>query len=296
MRGTATVGPVLELIPARRALLGPGLVVRRALPRGARRSVGPWCFLDHFGPVEAAGAMNLPPHPHIGLQTVTWLLEGELLHRDSLGSVQRIRPGQLNWMTAGEGIVHSEEAPPEGAGALHGVQLWVALPPDRRRCPPAFEHHATLPRLAEGATALTLLAGRLGGMESPATAHSPLVGLDVALPSGGRVRLPLDPSFEHAVLVMEGSADAAGHAFGLGELLYLGDGRHHLDLSADEPARLLLIGGPPLPAPLAMWWNFVGGDREELEQARQRWEAGGFPPVPGATLPPEPAPSPGPRG
>jgi redox-sensitive bicupin YhaK (pirin superfamily) len=176
------------------------------------------------------------------------------------------------------------------------VQLWVALPPQLRRCPPAFEHHAVLPRLAEGRTAITLLAGRLGGMISPATTHSPLIGLDVDLPSGGRVRLPLDPGFEHAVLAMEGSADAAGHAFGPGELLYLGDGRHHLDLSSDEPARLLLLGGPPLEAPLAMWWNFVGTDLDELERARRRWEQGGFGQVPGASLPPQPAPSPGPRG
>lgn len=276
MSDGSAVGPALELIPAKRAELVPGVVVRRLLPRAGRRTVGPWCFLDHFGPVGAETGIDLPPHPHVGLQTVTWLLEGELLHRDSLGSAQRIRPGQLNWMTAGEGIVHSEQSPPEGGGRLHGVQLWVALPEASRWCAPAFEHHPTLPRLAEGATALTVLAGRLGGMTSPASAHSPLVAVDVALPSGGRVRLPLDPTFEHAVLAMEGSADAAGHAFGQGELLYLGAQRHHLDLSADEPSRLLLIGGLPLAEALVMGGNFVVRSAAELAAAHARWAEGGF--------------------
>ena len=283
-------GPVLELIPARRAELAPGVVVRRALPRGGRRAVGPWCFLDHFGPLPADASMNLAPHPHIGLQTVTWLLEGELLHRDSLGSAQRIRPGQLNWMTAGRGIVHSEESPAEGTGPLHGVQLWVALPEAERHRAPAFEHHEALPRLAEGETVLTVLAGRVGGLVSPATAFSPLVAVDLALPSGGRVRLPLDPAFEHAIVALDGSADAAGHPFGLGELLYLGTCRHHLDLSADEPARLLLLGGAPLGEELAMWWNFVARSPAEIEQAHARWAAGDFGLVPGARLPPQPAP------
>lgn len=293
MSGTAADGPVLELLSARRSEIAPGLVVRRLLPRRQHRAVGPWCFVDHFGPVTPAPGrpgMDIAPHPHIGLQTVTWLLEGRILHRDSLGTAQLIEPGQLNWMTAGRGIVHSEEAPPGGTGTVHGVQLWVALPDSHRAVAPAFEHHAELPRMAEGDTALTVLAGRLGGLVSPAKGYSPLVAVDIALPSGGRVRLPLDPTFEHALLVLQGSADAAGHGVGVGELLYLGTRRQHLDLSADEASRVLLLGGLPLDEELFMWWNFVARSRAEVAEARHRWQRGDFGTVPGARRDPLSAP------
>jgi quercetin 2,3-dioxygenase len=281
-------GGVVEVTPSRTAQVGR-MPVRRALPQRQRRTVGAWCFADHTGPVDVdeQHGTDIGPHPHIGLQTVTWLLAGELLHHDSLGSEQVIRPGQLNLMTAGHGVVHAEESTGHYRGELHGVQLWVAQPERTRHGPPAFEHLAELPRAELGsgtATATVLTGGLTGGLagggadlRSPARQDTPGIGLDVSLrPGSGPAVVPLDPAFEHALVVLSGAvALPDGTVVEPGHLAYLGLGRQELALgaAAGEPARALLIGGEPFEAPVSMWWNFVARDHDEIDAARQAWEA-----------------------
>lgn len=268
--------PVLESYPARQAALPGGLIVRRALPRAARRLVGPWCFLDHYGPLAfGVGApMNIGPHPHIGLQTVTWLIEGEALHRDSLGTERLIRPGQLNLMTAGSGISHSEETPTRNSGRLHGLQLWVALPDARRNGPPSFDHFAELPVTATGTGHAMVLIGELNGARSPAKAYSRMLGADVVASHDGDVALPLDPSFEHALLVIDGHVALGDRALEPSTLHYLGAGREAVTLTMRAGSRLALLGGEPFGERILMWWNFVGRTPEEIADARNDWEQG----------------------
>ena len=230
---TTAPGPVLELLPGRSTLLGD-LAIRRLLPARGRRLVGPWCFLDAFGPLSFAGGkpMDVPPHPHIGLQTVSWLLDGEVLHRDSLGFEATGRPGTLNLMTAGRGIAHSEETPPVHGGRLEGVQLWVALPDAHRQVEPSFEHHADLPSLDLDGGRATVFLGGLGGRRSPGRVFSPIVGADVAVESGARLDLPLEPSFEHAVLLLRGTGEVEGSALPPDTLVFLGAGRSRVALAA----------------------------------------------------------------
>lgn len=277
MGRTATLEPTREMLAPREVPLGGprAMIVRRTLPHRNRRTVGPWCFVDDYGPDDIAGrpGMRVPPHPHIGLQTVSWLLEGEVLHRDSLKTTQLIRPGQLNLMTAGRGISHSEESPADHSRVLRGVQLWVALPDEHRHIAPLFEHHGELPVLSvDGATA-TVVMGGLGEVRSPARTYSPLVAADVALAAGVNMALPLDVAFEHAVLVLDGPVRVDGIDVPAGSLFYLGTGRAELPLGAGEPARVLLLGGPPFEESLLMWWNFVGRNHDEIVQARADWEA-----------------------
>ncbi|BFU44316.1 pirin family protein [Krasilnikovia sp. MM14-A1004] len=277
------------------ALGGPrAMAVTRTLPHRDRRMVGAWCFIDAYGPDDlSAGApgMRVAPHPHIGLQTVSWLVAGEILHRDSLGDVQEIRPGQLNLMTAGRGIAHSEQTPARHSGVLHGVQLWVALPDRDRATAPAFAHHADLPVVADGGLRAVVLMGDLAGAASPAACHTPLVGAELTLAAGSVGRLPLRPDFEYAVLSLDGVATVAGAALKPGPLLYLGTGRTEVALTAgDGAARLLLLGGEPFDESLVMWWNFVARDHEEIVEARQRWADGGFGAVHGYDGEPLPAP------
>lgn len=264
------------------ALGGPrGLEVTRTLPSKHRRMVGAWCFLDAYGPQRLDGSpgMRVGPHPHVGLQTVSWLVAGEILHRDSLGSRQEIRPGQLNLMTAGRGISHSEETPATHSGVLQGVQLWVALPDATRDVAPSFTQHARLPVVTDGGLSATVLMGELAGALSPARCHTPLLGAEVALAAGSKAALPLRPDFEYAVLVIDGAATVAGVPVGPGPLLYLGAGRSELRLEAGPGARLMLLGGEPFAERIVMWWNFVGRDHDEIVAARQAWEerAGGGP-------------------
>ena len=257
------------------ALGGPrGLEVTRNLTGKHRRMVGAWCFLDAYGPHRLAGSagMRVGPHPHIGLQTVSWLVAGEIVHRDSLGSLQRIRPGQLNLMTAGRGISHSEETPADHSGVLQGVQLWVALPDSDRAGPPAFSQHTDLPVVTSGGLTETVLMGELAGARSPARCHSPLLGAELALAAGSRSVLPLRPDFEYAVLVLDGAAAVAGRAVEPGPLLYLDQGRSEVRLETEGGARLMLLGGEPFTERLVMWWNFVGRDHDEIVAARQAWE------------------------
>ncbi|HET9517096.1 MAG TPA: pirin family protein [Actinoplanes sp.] len=269
-------GEMLVGVPV--ALGGPrGMQVTRTLPHRRRRMVGAWCFLDAYGPQRVAdtGGMRVGPHPHIGLQTVSWLLAGEVLHRDSLGSLQEIRPGQLNLMTAGRGIAHSEETPATHSGVLHGVQLWVALPAAARDTAPAFAHHADLPVFADRGVRATVLMGELGGAASPARCHTPLVGAEVTLAAGTAGRLPLDTGFEYAVLVLGGSATVNGGApLSPGPLYYLGSGQRELSVGAPSGARLMLLGGVPFDERIVMWWNFVGRDHDEIVEARDDWVIG----------------------
>ncbi len=224
--------------------------------------------------------MSVGEHPHIGLQTVTWLVEGEAEHRDSLGSVQRLRPGQLNWMTAGHGIAH-DELSPDGPRRTHGVQMWVALPDAVRDGPPAFEHHPALPRHATGGVEVTILAGTLFDETSPASTPAPMVGAELWAPDGGALGLPLEPEFEHALFVIEGSCVVEGMTLERGALLYLGTRRSGLRVESRPGARTMVIGGAPFGEPVLMWWNFVAREADEIEQARADWEAGRrFAPIP----------------
>ena len=282
----------LEVTSAREARVGD-LTVRRLLPLRLRRCVGPWCFIDHYGPqsVDGIAGMLVPPHPHIGLQTVTWLLAGNVLHRDSLGSEQMIRPGQLNLMTAGRGIAHAEESPAAHDPVLHGVQLWVALPDASRQAEPAFEHHPELPQARLGEFRATVFMGELAGARSAATAFFPIVGAELTAAAGpARCALPLDPEFEHVVFAAAGTALAQDVELEPGRLLYLPPGREQLSLAAPEGSCVLLLGGVPLGEPLLMWWNFVARTPEEIEAATASWRAGGFGIVGGYQGDPLPAP------
>ena len=281
----------LELTDARQAQVGD-MTVRRLLPLRLRRSVGAWCFVDHYGPmsVDGVAGMQVPPHPHIGLQTVTWLFTGNVLHRDSLGSEQMIRPGQLNLMTAGRGIAHAEESPAEHDPELHGVQLWVALPDADREVAPAFEHHADLPDTGAGGFGITVFMGALAGARSPATAFSQIVGAELTARDQARTGLALDREFEHVIFVVDGSAEVEGTLLSPGHQLYLRTGRDRVGIAARVGSRLLLLGGVPLGEPLLMWWNFVARTPEEIAAARADWRDGRFGEVGGYVGDPLPAP------
>jgi quercetin 2,3-dioxygenase len=320
--GIATA-PVRELLPgAAVALGGPrAMNVTRTLPSRSRRMVGAWCFLDYYGPddITAGPGMRVPPHPHTGIQTVTWLIAGEVLHRDSLGSRQLVQPGELNLMTAGRAISHAEQTPPDHSAILHGVQLWTALPDRYRHADPHFEHHPDLPVLRDGAVTVTVIMGELAGVSSPARTYSPLVGAQATLDGGTGIRLPLVPEFEYAALAVSGTVEVDGVPLAPGPLLYLGTGRADLALravppssgrltsgsaplrpraagvppsSAEQPGRILLLGGEPFEEEIVMWWNFVERSHEEIVADREEWMTGKrFGSVRGYDGDPLPAPS-----
>jgi quercetin 2,3-dioxygenase len=272
-----------QLTTARLARVGD-IEVRRLLPQRHRRSVGSWCFVDHYGPlsVDGVAGMQVPPHPHIGLQTVTWLVDGNVLHRDSLGSEQMIRPGQLNLMTAGRGVAHSEESPDEHDPRLHGVQLWLALPAAHRQAEPGFEHHADLPVVGFGGLTAQVFAGSLADASSPARVFWPVVGAKISAARDGRGVVPLVPGHEHVIFLGYGTAIAGGTALVPGELLYLGTGHDAVEVSARAGTRMFLLGGEPLAETLLMWWNFVARTPEEISEAAQEWSHGDrFGTVPG---------------
>ena len=279
----AGTGPCLQLWPAREVPLGGvrAMKVSRTLPQRGLPTVGAWCFLDSFGPERVA--MSVLPHPHTGLQTVTWPLQGTIRHRDSVGSDVLVRPGELNIMTAGRGVSHSEfavlpdavaagtDGPVSGQLPLErGLQLWVALPEGERHRAPAFEQHRKLPQVTgEGYTG-TVMVGSFAGATSPATMFSPIVGVD--LEGSGSMTLPLNPDFEHAVLVLDGGLTLDGQEVPPGPLGYLGKGRGSLELEALPGSRFILLGGEPFEEELLMWWNFVGRTHAEIEQFRRDWE------------------------
>jgi redox-sensitive bicupin YhaK (pirin superfamily) len=259
------------------------MTVRRTLPQRARSLIGAWCFADHYGPddVAATGGMRVDGHPHTGLQTVSWLFQGEVEHRDTIGTHAYIRPGELNLMTAGSGIAHSELST-GSTTVLHGVQLWVALPESRRLTQPRFEHYAPPVMHAEGARVLVFL-GSLLGHAAPVTTHSPLLGAEITVPANRQIRLDVDPGFEHGVLADTGQitvlasagtspAEVAAEA---GQLVYQPAGADSLILrsSADGQARVLLLGGQPLGERIVMWWNFIGRSHDEIVAYRAQWQA-----------------------
>lgn len=262
-----------DLIRAHDARVGL-LDVRRSLPSRARRSVGAWCFADHLGPVSLrpGESADVAPHPHIGLQTVTWLFEGAFLHRDSLGSEQAIRPGQLNLMSAGHGIAHAEEDPGRADHRLHGIQLWVAQPDATRFGPGAFEHHDALPRVEFGAGTATLLLGALGDVRSSARRDSDLVGAELQLRAGTAL-LPADPRYEYGVIGIDGEVVVGGVTVVAGTMAYLAPGLDELELHASASATVMVVGGVPLDEPLVMWWNFVARSRDEVVAAYQSWSS-----------------------
>lgn len=268
---------------AKAGTIPPGFPVARALPVRDRRTVGPFCFLDHFGPVELGDehGMQVGPHPHIGLQTVTWLFDGALLHRDSLGSVQRVAPGELNLMTAGEaGVVHSERTPEDAPKCLHGVQLWTALPQGVRDA--AFEHHASLPQRSVDGVDTTVFLGQLEDLHSPATLHTPGVGAELKLDVGAHTRFDVDPTHEFALFVIDGAVDGTFTLDGTNAMAHATPGSRSLEIHSAKGARAILLGGTPFESRIHMWWNYVAHDRQPIREAATDWaEERRFGDVPG---------------
>jgi quercetin 2,3-dioxygenase len=271
------------LLTARRVYLGKTTEVARALPDAQIRMIGAWCFLDHYGPesVRDSPGMQVWAHPHTGLQTVSWLLEGEVEHRDSLGSQVMVRPQQLHIMTAGVGIVHSEMSLANKPPTLHGVQLWVALPDADRQTMPRFDSHVDLPVLAVPGLTGTVLIGELGGVRSPAPSHTPLVGADLIVGPDVSVELAVDNDFEYGIFVVQGDVMVESTPVGVDQLLYLGSQRSSIVLRSDHGGRAILLGGEPFAEEIVMWWNFVGRSHEEIVAFRNAWERREprFPPV-----------------
>lgn len=270
----STPQPIIVLEPrVTRLTTRSSTVVRRTLPHRDIRMIGAWCFVDHYGPDKQSDApMWVGPHPHTGLQTVTWLFTGDVEHRDSVGSVQRIHPGQLNLMTAGYGISHAEVAAGESDDLVHGVQLWVALPDDARNSAPHFAHHQDLPTVRIGSAQVTVFMGTYGDVRSPAEAFTPLVGAQVGLPAGSTAVLPLNPSFEHGLLVASGDVTIDGTSAPRGALVYLPQGRRQVTVTASSDTTLILVGGEPFDEQIVMWWNFIGRTHEEILAMREQWQ------------------------
>jgi len=268
-------GHELVAYPNRELSLG-SLTISRALPVKDKRLVGPWCFLDRFGPLSFTDGkpMDVAPHPHIGLQTVTWLLDGEVVHDDSLGQEAVLRPGGVNVMTAGGGITHAEQTPRDHTGRLNGVQLWVALRDADRHMAAAFDHVRDVPLVESRGGLVRVFAGSLNGARSVAPHFSEIAGADLEIHARSELELPLDSAFEHAVLVLEGDCVLEGQPLDGRVLYYLGTRRSSVCVSSREGSRVLLIGGPPFPETILMWWNFVARTTEEIVAARDDWEAG----------------------
>jgi redox-sensitive bicupin YhaK (pirin superfamily) len=282
------VGSAIETVVVPRTRDLGGFEVRRALPSARRRMVGPFVFFDQMGPAvfRAGQGIDVRPHPHIGLATVTYLFEGELLHRDSLGSVQVIEPGAVNWMTAGRGITHSERTPPTAraqGGALSGIQTWVALPRQDEETAPAFAHTPAedLPTIEADGLRVRLIAGSLFGARSPVQLFSETVYADAVMEAGARLAIPGGHE-ELAVFVAEGTIEESGSRFASGQLLVLRPGVTVV-LRADAPARVLVLGGSAMDGPRHIWWNFVSSSADRIERAAEDWAAGRFAPVPGET-------------
>ena len=277
--GDTAAGPRVQVLPAREVPLGGprAMTVRRTLPQRDRSLIGAWCFADHYGPDDVAdtNGMDVAPHPHTGLQTASWLFTGEIEHRDSLGCHARVRPGELNLMTAGWGVSHSEVSTPETT-VLHGVQLWIALPDEHRYVERDFRHHVPEPVTLDGGEVRVFL-GSLAGDTSPVPTYSPLLGAEVVIEPHGTLTLAVDESFEHGVLVDQGSVAVEETPVSGGELGYLEPGTQALTLTNDGAARvrLLLLGGTPFGERIVMWWNLIARSHEEIVQARAEWQAGG---------------------
>ncbi len=278
----------MEAYPARPTKLGD-LAIWRALPRRARRTIGPWCFLDRYGPLtfSEGRAMDVAPHPHIGIQTVSWLLDGEVLHQDSLGIEAMVRPRGVNVTTSGAGIAHAEQTPSANRGRLHGVQLWAALPDEHRNVASSFQHIDEVPAIElRGGVAQILV-----GDSSPALQFSESIGADLEIHRGASVDMPLDVCFEHGFMLLFGDAFIDEQLLDPDTLYYRGAGSDELHVRSTSGARLLIIGGVPFLEPILMWWNFVARTPEEIARARSKWQAGDFGVVRGYDGAPIPAPS-----
>ncbi|MEE6168805.1 MULTISPECIES: pirin family protein [unclassified Mycolicibacterium] len=309
---TCTASAFTGVLHAREVPLGGprALLVRRTLPQRDRSLIGAWCFADHYGPHDVRGGtgMDVPPHPHTGLQTVSWLFQGEIEHRDSAGVHAMVRPGELNLMTAGAGICHSEVST-SATTILHGVQLWVALPDADRDTDRDFAHYAPQARNVGGAT-LRVFLGELADSRSPVHTFTPLLGAQLDLDAGATVTLQVDPTFEHGVLLDEGDVEVAGTPLAVADLAYQSPGHRELHLvnRGAGPARLIILGGIPFPEELVMWWNFVGRTHDDIAAYREQWQANdarfgdveGYvghiarlpaPPLPNAKLKPRPRPT-----
>jgi redox-sensitive bicupin YhaK (pirin superfamily) len=275
------------IIEARTRDIG-GFSVGRVLPSPRRRLVGPFIFFDHMGPALLAPGrgIDVRPHPHINLATVTYLFEGEIVHRDSLGSLQAIRPGAINWMTAGRGIVHSERTGPEArrtGSRLHGVQLWVALPKAQEEAEPDFRHYPadSHPEIARGGVRVRVLAGNAYGVASPVRTLSPLFYAEAAIPAGSELPLP-EEHRERAAFIVDGTVRCGDERIEALRMVVFPPGAAP-PLRAESSARVMLLGGAPLDGERHIWWNFVSSSRERIEQAKRDWKEGRFPPVPGET-------------
>lgn len=287
--------PPLLALPARIRNIG-AFHVRRVLPAAQRQAVGPFLFFDHFGPFDVAPDEDhdVRPHPHIGLATVSYLFEGAIMHRDSVGSVQRIEPGAINWMTAGRGIVHSERRPPDLAGRpyrMHGLQLWTALPAASEETAPSFAHTpaSAIPSLTLGSARVRVLVGRAWGVESPVSTHSETLYLDIELSAGAELAIPALAA-ERALYGVDNAFQVDGHTLAPQVMAVLDPGTT-VRVRAGVPARLVLIGGAPLDGPRFIWWNFVSSRKERIAEVAAKWEQQQMPRIPGETeaipLPPQ---------
>ena len=260
-----------QKLQTRSAQIGENLTIRRALPHRDRKTIGAWCFLDHFGPLNLknSNGLNIGPHPHIGLQTFTYTLAGEILHQDSLGSKQIIQPSQVNLMTAGKGISHSEESLPDSV--LHGVQLWIALPDSVRHMEPNFIHYSDIPSVKLNNLQINILAGEFKNTVSPVEVYSPLIGMELNALEDVTSVLPLNPQFEYGILPLIGNIEIDNESIGIDTILYLSCGQSKLPIRIKKGSRILIIGGEPLQEDILIWWNFVARTKEEMAQATHAW-------------------------
>jgi quercetin 2,3-dioxygenase len=265
--------PAIEHFRSRETNLG-SLKIWRALPVRERRLIGAWCFLDRYGPLSFTDGrpMDVAEHPHIGLQTVSWLFDGEVLHVDGLGYEETVRKGGVNVMTAGRGIAHAELTPATNSGRLNGVQLWAALPDDHRDVDPLFQHLSEVPEIDLRGGSASLFLGTLEGVTSSAERFSETVGAEIRCHPGGESSMSLQSSWEHGLFVIDGDAHVEGQRLAVNTLYYLGAARTELTIGSAKGGRLLLLGGPPFPTPILMWWNFVARTPEEVARARTDWE------------------------
>ncbi|ATZ65492.1 MULTISPECIES: pirin family protein [Acinetobacter] len=266
------VNQFIQDFPIRSAEIGRGTVIKRALPSRQKRMIGAWCFLDHAGPVTfpQGDGLDVGPHPHIGLQTFTWMIEGTMMHTDSIGSKQLIRPKQVNLMTAGYGISHTEVAP-DTETRMHAAQLWIALPDDKINMAPQFDHYPVLPIVEKDNIEFTVLVGEFMDTVSPVQVHTELLGIDFFAKEQTKTRIPLNPKFEYGFMALEGDAIVNGHDLNSDNMVVLEPGISQIEVELPKGSRLLLIGGEPFESPILLWWNLVGRTQEELKTATEQW-------------------------
>ena len=266
------VNQFIQEFPLRSAEIGQGTIIKRALPSRHKRLIGAWCFLDHAGPVTfpQGDGLDVGPHPHMGLQTFTWMIEGTMMHTDSLGTKQLIRPKQVNLMTAGYGISHTEVAP-DTETHMHAAQLWIALPDDKINMAPRFDHYPELPVVEKDQVEFTVLVGEFLKTKSPVAVHTELLGVDLMAKESTTTRLQLNPKFEHGFMALDGTAVVNGHELTEDNMVVLEPGLAEIEIQLHAGSRILLLGGEPFESPILLWWNFVGRTQEELSLARDQW-------------------------